>query len=83
MTWKQLAERDCREWKLSAINHHDRTPVDLLLDLHQASYLEEGPLMWILPLYLHVNKKSGDADYDDDDDDNDDDSTFIYGPILI
>ena len=27
----------------------------------QASYLEGGPLMWMLPLYLHVNKKS---DYD-------------------
>ena len=26
-----------------------------------------GPLMWKLPLYLHINKKS------DDDDDNDDD----------
>ena len=24
MTWKQLTERDCREWKLSAIDHHDR-----------------------------------------------------------
>ena len=24
MTWKQLTERDCREWKLSAINAHDR-----------------------------------------------------------
>ena len=24
MTWKQLAEQDCREWKLSAINPHDR-----------------------------------------------------------
>ena len=24
MTWKQLRERDCREWKLSAINAHDR-----------------------------------------------------------
>ena len=24
MTWKQLMERDCREWKLSAINPHDR-----------------------------------------------------------
>ena len=29
-----------------------------------ASYLEGGPLMWMLPLYLHVNQKS---DYDDDD----------------
>ena len=24
MTWKQLTERDCREWKLSAINLDDR-----------------------------------------------------------
>ena len=24
MTWKQLTERDCREWRLSAINQHDR-----------------------------------------------------------
>ena len=46
-------------------------PGDLVSDLpcmQQASYLEGGPLMWILPLYLHVNKK-----YDDDDDDDDDD----------
>ena len=26
MTWKQLTERDCREWKLSAIDPHDRHP---------------------------------------------------------
>ena len=31
-----------------------------------ASYLERGPLMWMMPLHLHVNQKS---DYDDDDDD--------------
>ena len=24
MTWKQLTERDCREWKHSAINPRDR-----------------------------------------------------------
>ena len=24
MTWKQLTERDCREWKLLAIHPHDR-----------------------------------------------------------
>ena len=24
VTWKQLTERDCREWKLSAINPHER-----------------------------------------------------------
>ena len=43
------------------------TPGDLVSDLpcvQQASYLEGGPLLWILPLYLHVNQKS-----DDDDDD--------------
>ena len=34
-----------------------------------------GPLMWILPLYLHVNKKSD--DYEDDDDDDDDEKVFF------
>ena len=34
--------------------------------MQQARYLEGSPLMWMLPLYLHVNQKS-----DDDDDDND------------
>ena len=36
-------------------------PGDLVSDLpcvQQASYLEGGPLMWMLPLYLHVNQKS-------------------------
>ena len=34
-------------------------PGDLVLDLpcmQQASYLDGGPLMWMLPLYLHVNQ---------------------------
>ena len=35
--------------------------------MQQASCLEGGPLLWIWPLYLHVNQKSDD---DDDDDDN-------------
>ena len=42
-------------------------PGDLVWDLpcvEQASYLEGGPLMWMLPLYLHVNQKS-DYDYYD------------------
>ena len=42
-------------------------PGDQVWDLpcvQQARYLEWGPLMWMLPLYLHVNQKS---DYDDDD----------------
>ena len=39
-------------------------PRDLVWDLpcvQQASYLERGPLVWMLPLYLHVNQIS---DYD-------------------
>ena len=46
------------------------TPGDLVWDLpcvQQASYLGGGSLMMILPLYLHVNKKSDD-DVDDDED---------------
>ena len=35
--------------------------------MQQASYLEGGPLMWMLPLYLHVDKKSDDDDDDDGD----------------
>ena len=48
------------------------TPGDLVWDLpcvQQARYLEGGQLLWILPLYLHVNQKSDDDDDDDDDDD--------------
>ena len=43
-------------------------PEDLVSDVRcvqQAIYLEGGPLMWMLPLYLHVNKKSDDDDGDD------------------
>ena len=49
-------------------------PGDLVWDLpcvQQASCLEGGPLLWIWPLYLHVNKKS-----DDDDDDVNQRSSF-------
>ena len=47
-------------------------PGDLVRDLlcvQQASYLEGRSLMWMLPLYLHVNQKCDDDDDDDDDDD--------------
>ena len=43
------------------------TPGDLVWDLpcvQQASYLEGVPLLWILFLYLHVNKKSDYIWYD-------------------
>ena len=64
MTWKQLTERDCREWKLSAINPHDRRTwrSGVRSAMRAASQLSgRGPLMWMLPMYLHVNQKS---DYD-------------------
>ena len=38
--------------------------------MQQASCLEGGSLLWILPLYLHVSQKSDDDDDDNDDDDN-------------
>ena len=65
MTWKQLTERDRRQWKLTAIDPHDRDTWKSGVNLpcvQQASCLEAGPLMWIWPLYLHVNKKSDDDD---------------------
>ena len=34
--------------------------------VQQGSYLEGGPLMWMLPLYLHVDQKSNDDDDDGD-----------------
>ena len=34
-----------------------------LLCVQLASYLERGPLMWMMPLHLHVNQNS-DYDYD-------------------
>ena len=64
MTRKQLTERECREWKLSAINPHDRHSwrSGVRAVMHAASQLSgRGPLMWMLPLYLHANQKS---DYD-------------------
>ena len=64
MTWKQLTERDCREWKLSAIDPHDRRTwrSGVRSAMPAASQLSgRVPLMWMLPLYLHVNQKS---DYD-------------------
>ena len=66
MTWKQLTERNRREFKLSAIDPHDRDTWRSSVRspcMQQASCLGGGPLLWIWPLYLHINKK-----FDDDDD---------------
>ena len=63
MTWKQLIEGGSAWLPTLMID----IPGDLVWGLpcmQQASYLEGGPLMWMLPLNLHVNQKS---DYDDDD----------------
>ena len=66
MTWKQLTEWDCRESGSSRLSTlMIDLPGDQVWDLpcmQQASCLEGGPLMWMLPLYLYVNQKS---DYDD------------------
>ena len=61
LTWQQLTERDGREWKLSAIDPHDRDAwrAGVRSAMRAASScLEGGPLLWIWPLYLHVNQKS-------------------------
>ena len=68
MRWKQLTERDCREWKLSAIDPQDRHTwrSGVRSAIHAASQLPgRGPTdVYMLPLYLHINQKS----VDDDDD---------------
>ena len=56
MTWKQLTGRDCREWKLSAINPHDRRTwrSGVRSAMRAASQPSgRGPLMWMLPLYFN------------------------------
>ena len=68
MTWKQLTERDRREWKLAAIDPHDRDTWRSggRSAMRAASHLPgRGPLLWIWPLYLHVIRKSDDDDDDD------------------
>ena len=63
MTWKQLTERITETGSSRLSTLMVDIPGDLARDLpcvQQASYLEEGPLMWVLPLYLLVNQKSRD-----------------------
>ena len=52
MTWKQLTERDRREWKHLAIDLHDRHNWrsgvrSAMHAMQQASCLEDGSLVWI------------------------------------
>ena len=56
MTSKQLTEKICIEWKLSAIDPHDRDTwrSGVRSAMRAASQLPgRGTLLWILPLYLH------------------------------
>ena len=63
MTWKQLTKTaESGSSRLSTLMIEIcGDPVWDLPCVQQANYLEGGPMMWILPLYLHVNQKS---DYD-------------------
>ena len=60
-------EKDCSEWKLTTVDPHERSTwrsgvrSAMGAATNVASYLEGGPLMWMM--HLHVNQKS---DYDDD-----------------
>ena len=67
LTWKKLMEKDCREWKLTTADPQERSTwrSGVRSTMRAVSQLPgRGLLMWMMPLYLHVNKKS---DYDDDD----------------
>ena len=48
MTWQQLTERDCREWKMSAITpqHKHIRRSGMRSAMHAR---EGGPLMWMFP----------------------------------
>ena len=52
-------------WQLTLKKGAPGDQVRDLLCVQLASYLEKGPLLWIMPLHLHFNQKS-DYDYDDD-----------------
>ena len=60
-TWKKLMEKDCHEWKLMTVDPQERSTWRSGVRsacMQLASYLEGGPLMWMMPLHLHVNQKS-------------------------
>ena len=65
LTWKKLTENDCRECKLTTVDPQERSTwrsgARSAMRAASRSYLERGPLMWMMPLHLHFNKKS---DYD-------------------
>ena len=66
LTWKKLTEKDCREWKLTTVDPQERSTwrsgVRSAVCVQLARFLERGPLMWTMPLHLHVNQKSDNDD---------------------
>ena len=51
----------CREWKLTKVDPQERSTwrSGVRSAMHAASQrLERGPLMWMMPLPLHINQKS-------------------------
>ena len=71
LTWKKLTEKlrkpavsvSSRQLTLKKGAPGDQVWLWDLLCVQLASYPQRGPLMWMMPLHLHVNQKS---DYDDD-----------------
>ena len=69
MTWRQLTERKCREWKFSAIHPHDRDTwrSGVRSAMLAASQLPgRGHTDVDIAPDLHINQKSDDDDDDDD-----------------
>ena len=61
MTWKQLTEKDCREWKLSAINPHDRRTwrSGVRSVMRAASQLSgRGPTDMDVNFFLYITKEN-------------------------
>ena len=54
---KETDEKDCHKWKLKTVDPQERSTWRSVC-LQLVSYLEGGPLMWMMPLHLQVNQKS-------------------------
>ena len=64
----ETADRDCREWKLPAIDPHDSYTwrSEVKSAMRATSQLPgRRPIDVNVALYLHVNKKSDDVDVDE------------------
>ena len=62
---EETVENDCREQKLTTVDPQEKSTwrSGVRSAMPAASQLPgRGPLMWMMPLHLHVSQKS---DYDD------------------